>query len=376
MKILFLSDHLGHPEGRLHGASTYFLNVLPALSRVGEGAVTVCFLREAHPAADRLRAEGVNPIFLNRAKWDVRAAMDVVRLVRERKIELIHAAGMKGILVGRWAAQRTGARCVTHLHDANPVGPFMQWLQRRTARWNDHTICISQAVARFSSDSLGVPPDNVTVLHNPLPPNAHRTANPNDGAALREAQGLDGKFVLLVLGRMSPEKGHAALIEKGAAWLRDHPDTVFWFVGDGPERDRLARRVSPLAVGEQIKFAGHLEDIATVFNVADLLLVPSIKEGLSYVALEAMAAGCPVAALAVGGVPEIVVHEETGLLAPPGVIEDLLAQVDRLRADGALREKLIAAGRRFSATLSVDEHVEQLIGLYAAVVSQPEARKG
>lgn len=375
MNILFLSDHLGHPEGRLHGASTYFLHVLPDLVR-RLASVTVCFLHAPHPAAQRLQDAGVDPIFLNRSKWDPLAAADVVKLIREKNIELIHAAGMKGTLVARWAAHRTGAVCISHFHDANVVSPPIQWLQQKTAAWNDATICISRAVADFAVTTLGVAPDSLSVLYNPLPPQQKLSNAPADRSHLLDQYQLRDRYVVLVLGRLSKEKGHAELLKGGADWLRSHPDIVLWLVGDGEERDPIIRLAADLKIDAQIRMAGHLDEVHAVLDMADVLLIPSEREGLGYAALEAMAAGCPVVAFAVGGIPEIVVHEQTGLLAPPGAILELLQQVDRVQSDEPLRTSLIEGGQRQIQSHTIDAHVEQLTELYETVAARHQNQEG
>lgn len=373
--VLFMSDHLGHPEGRLHGASTYFLNVLPLLCRQ-DGPVTVCFLRGHHPVAARLEECGVQPLFLGRSKQDPRAARDIVRLVRENSINIVHAAGLKGILVGRWAARKTGVSCIAHLHDANPAGALASLLHRRTADWDDCCICISRAVAQYGTAILGIPAARMAVLHNPLPPNAGEPADPFLVESLRRDWALMGKHVLLVLGRLSPEKGHALLIEQGANWLRNHPDTVLWIVGEGEERPRLERLIAHVRLETQVLLAGQQENIPAVLQTADTVLIPSLQEGLSYVALEAMASGCPVAAFAVGGVPEIIEHERNGLLAAPSSIGQLLQQVDRYREDPVLRRKIILEARHSVAGRTVDTHVQDLFDVYQSVLEDRLAAKG
>jgi len=108
IRVLFLSDHLGYGQSVYHGATTYFLQVLPALHDAT--SLTVCFLRNRHDAAGPREAVGIEPRFLNRAKWDPRALRDLVHLIRRQRIDLIHAAGVKGMLLGQAdPAYRTSA---------------------------------------------------------------------------------------------------------------------------------------------------------------------------------------------------------------------------------------------------------------------------
>lgn len=368
-RILFLSDHLGHGEGMIHGASTYFLNVLPLLKR-SDVPLTVCFLRARHPVADRLEDAGVTPLFLGRGKWDPRALRDVVRLIQEHDINLVHAAGMKGILISRLAARRTGVHCVAHLHDANTPDPIMKTLQRLTARWTDGCLCISRAVADYAVRVLDMPPDRVQVLYNPLPGDPLEPATPDTVEALRTAWQLEGKRALALIGRMSPEKGHEPFLRGAADWLAARPDVRLILVGDGPLRESLQAMVHELGLEGAVRFAGYREDVAVILQLLDAVLVPSVREGLGYVALEAMAAGCPVAAFRVGGLPELVEDGETGMLSPPADVPHMLSQLDRLLGDPALRDRLICGGKAKAQGFSTQAHVEELGRIYRRVLSQ------
>lgn len=351
--ILFLSDHLGYAEGVIHGASTYFLHVLPALPRAGV-ALTVCFLRGRHPAAEQLEAEGVRPVFLGRGKWDVRALGDLIRIIRQHEIEVVHAAGMKGILLGKAAAKWTGVKCVIHLHDTNPLDPLTRALQRMTAGWADRCVAISRAVAVYAHETMGVAAERVRVVYNPLPDVAVAEAEASDDSAVK----------LAIVGRLAPEKGHAPFLRAAAEWLKARPKVRLMIVGDGPLRAELELLVSALGLNEQVVFTGQRNDVAALLRAARVLVVPSLREGLGYVALEAMAAGCPVAAYAVGGIPEIIEDGVNGLLAPPGDADALLANIDRVVRDRALAGRLAAAGRERVKDFSLSGHVQALLRVY------------
>ena len=117
-------------------------------------------------------------------------------------------------------------------------------------------------------------------------------------------------------------------------------------VGDGPQREDVADEIRRLGAEGTVDLAGERDDVADVLAAADVFVLPTLSEGLPMSVLEAMAAGLPVVAAAVGGVPELVDDGETGLLVPPGRPDALAAALGRLAADPALRRRLGAAGRR------------------------------
>ncbi len=368
-RILFLSDHLGYADGVIHGATTYFLNVLPVLRRVGVD-VAVVFLRARHPIAERLEAEGITPIFLDRGKWDFRAYGDLVRLIRARDINLVHAAGMKGILLGRLAARTTGAKFLAHLHDTNPLDPMTKGLQRLGAGWTDGCLGISQAVCDYATETMGVPPSRVRLLYSGLPVERYARAPEADRAALRAEWNIaTTDTVIAMIGRLSEEKGHALFLRGLAPWLKGQSQTRLMIIGGGSLEAALKKLVRDLDIEDHVIFTGHRDDVPSLLSFVDVLVMPSIREGLGYAALEAMAAGCAVAAFAVGGLPEIVQDEVTGLLSPPGDVPHLVGQIERLLTDEALRVRLRENGLRHVRSFSVETHVDRLVGIYEALLN-------
>ena len=168
VRVLFVSDHFGHAGGVIHGATRYFLTVLPRLQQNGV-ELSAAFLREPHPAADRLREQGVEPRFFGRAKWNPLTVTDVWRVLKRERIEVIHAAGMKGILTARIAGRIAGVPVIAHLHDCMPVSPALARPLRWTSGWAAHTLAVSREVASFACETLNIDPAGTEVLANGHP---------------------------------------------------------------------------------------------------------------------------------------------------------------------------------------------------------------
>ena len=157
------------------------------------------------------------------------------------------------------------------------------------------------------------------------------------------------------VGRLIPLKGYRYLIEAMPRIREAYPEAVLTLVGDGPEREGLKKRAEVLGVGEAVTFTGEVPhvDVPGILWGHDIFVLPAVvtgtgeTEGLGTVMLEAMAARLPVAASDVGGIPDIVEHERTGLLFPQGDPDAVAGAVVRLSGDGDLRERLVkAAGER------------------------------
>lgn len=147
---------------------------------------------------------------------------------------------------------------------------------------------------------------------------------------------------LVCVARLSAEKGHLGLLEAIAPL-----DVELTLVGDGPLRGEIDAAVARLGLGARVHFAGRLDEAATLAEIArhDMLVLPSFMEGLPIVLMEAMALGLPVIGSRVAGVPELIEDGQEGLLFRPGDWDDLRRQIARLRDDGALGDRLAAAGR-------------------------------
>lgn len=374
IRLLFLSDHLGYSAGVTHGASTYFFNVLPALKAAGL-ELRVCFLRDRHSAAQNLETQGIHPVFLSRDKWDPRALSDLVGLIKKHDINLIHAAGMKGILLGRAAGRICRRKVIMHLHDTSAPDPLLRVLHRSMAGWTDRCLVISNAVGDLARKEFGLKPERVTVLYNGI--DLDKAANPSPGARekiRREFNLPEDALIVGIIGRLSPEKGQVFFLQAMPELLRTHPKVCLLIVGDGPTRQACEQLAAKLNIASGVKFTGHRTDIPEIFKALDVLAVPSLQEGLSFSTIESMAADRPVAAFNVGGLPELITHEETGLLAQERNAAALVDAVRRLLDDGNLSENIVSNARRFVQKFSISQHVETLIEIYNQVL-QSSARK-
>lgn len=158
---------------------------------------------------------------------------------------------------------------------------------------------------------------------------------------------------LLFVGRLAAVKGVPVLFEAMKNLLKTHPDTHLTLIGDGPERTNLEARAAKMGLSTALTFAGYKSqtDVARAFGDADIFVLPSFAEGVPVVLMEAMAAGLPVIASAVGGVGELVDHGQSGLVLPPGDVPSLTAGlVELLDAP----QKCTAMGRIGAAKVARD----------------------
>ncbi|MBD3922016.1 glycosyltransferase family 4 protein [Paenibacillus sp. PR3] len=190
---------------------------------------------------------------------------------------------------------------------------------------------------------------------------------------LLRQHGLDGKYVILTVGRLVTRKGHDRVIESMPAILRQLPNAVYVIVGDGPERGRLEQLAKRTGVSEAVRFIGNVsgsERLNDYYNLADQFIMACREleegdvEGFGIVYLEAASAGVPVIAGQSGGASEAVLDEVTGLIVAPESHEEITSAVIRLASDVALRERLVREGYKRAKTQFQHGNLAETFDLY------------
>lgn len=211
------------------------------------------------------------------------------------------------------------------------------WLDRLTQRFVDHNVCVSRAVADFSIHNCGLLATKVSVIPNGVDAQRFATATAMDRAEL----GLTSAPLVLFVGRLDPQKAPFVLLQAFERLVARHADWQLLFVGEGPLRSSVTEWVTEHRLNSSIHFAGWRPDVAELLKAADLLVLPSLWEGMPNIVLESMASGLPVVVSRVEGTEELVRDGETGLLVTPGSVEELEHQIEKVLLD-----------RKFSTSLS------------------------
>jgi glycosyltransferase involved in cell wall biosynthesis len=229
---------------------------------------------------------------------------------------------------------------------------FDRWSLRAPRR----IVTVSRAFAEQLT-MRGVAADRITVVHNAVEPDWLSRAGVSRDEARRSLGIGNSQPLLLAVGRLSREKAFDCLLEAFANFVRGKPpgEPLLLIVGDGPERSNLERQIPLLGLAGRVRLIGQVKDVRSYYAAADVVAISSATEGSPNVLLEAMAARVPVVATAVGGIPEIVRHEESALLLPPGDPEALAEALAR-----AVTEPNEAAARAARAYgLIVERHSPQ-----------------
>jgi glycosyltransferase involved in cell wall biosynthesis len=324
---------------------------------------------QADSFAGAARAAGIEThVIRERYRFDLGVRHQLRQIVSQMAPHIIQTHNNKSHLLVKLQPELRAQRQWFAFHHGDVFIDFKQRLynhiDRVSLRSADRVISVCRA---FEPRLLafGVKPEHIRVLHNaavPLPPTSD-----SERALLRTQLGVcDDEAVVLAIGRMSKEKGHADLLRALGRLRSLSRKWKLVLVGAGPERDSLGQLAQELGISERVQFAGFHADVRPFYAIADVFVLPSHSEGSSNVLLEAMMAKVPIAATRAGGNPEIVLEEKTGLLAaiadPPGLAR-AIAQL--LQEPARASQLATAAYARATQEFSVDRYRHSLCGFYA-----------
>lgn len=284
--------------------------------------------------------------------------------------------GYKASLLGRPAARRLGVPAVA----VSRGWTSENWRVRAyTAADKVHLKCMDHVVAVSDGQAqlvrrAGVARDKLSVIRNSARLEAFAEGPTTAARAelLRPFRGYRPSRVVLAAGRFSPEKGFDVLIDAAACFLRGDANAGLVIYGEGDLRPLLEGQIRKLDLGGRVALPGFTTGLDALTAAADVVALSSHSEGLPNVLLEASAAGVPVAATRVGGVPEVVADGVTGLLSPAGCAKSLAANLTRLLGDVRLRLQFGEAGRermrsRFTFAAQADAYRDLIARLAASV---------
>jgi glycosyltransferase involved in cell wall biosynthesis len=271
--------------------------------------------------------------------------------------DLLHIHEGRSVTIGALRSLARGTPFVVVRGVWQPPNPsgLSRWRYERAAAVVPISTPIAEVMRAYSGRlKLTVIPDCVRPLDQ----------DPKRSQALRAS--ARGRLVVGHVGSLQDAvKGQSLIIEAARSLAASHPEVVFWLLGEGPDRAGLEQLAAGL---DNVEFKGWADRMGDYYGAMDVFVFPSRKEGLGSALLEAMAFGLPVVAARVGGIPDLVSHEDNGLLIGSDSATELSAAVARLARDPALRQRLGAAGARRVRDYSPEQRAERYLALYAQVL--------
>lgn len=316
-----------------------------------------------------LRDEGFTiEIVRERHRFDLRVFPQLRAIIDRQRPDILWTHGAKTHFLVRLAGLQRARPWAAFHHGyttTNLAWRFYDQLDRWSLRGADRVMTACNAFAADLNARLGIRLDRLSVHRSPIATNVPAPARDVRDAFRREL-GLpaDARLVLSV-GRLSSEKGHADLI-RAMTEIKRMCDfqTVLLLAGDGPEEPNLQKLCSRLGLEDSVRMLGYRRDVARCYEASDVFVLPSYSEGSPNVLLEAMDAGLPIVATAVGGVGEMIRHRENGLLVAARDIAGIARSVVALLTDAELRCTLTTAARESLAEYSPGRYYANVRALF------------
>jgi len=367
MKVLFVICNLDRG-----GTETQVVELAKRLTST-RCQVTVAALRGTGPLRSGLQQAGIRIVDfpIKAGLVSVRGLYQFLRLwqfIRREKFVVVHSHDLWANLLAVPAAKFAGALVVLSsqrdLAHLSWYTPFRKKVIGRIHRWSTGVIVNSSAVNELVQKEFHVPARRVCVVRNGVDFGRFASLRANRRKHFPEVD-VDAKLILTVANMHTEGKGHYELIEVARQLRSTYPDARFIFAGDGAERLNIEASARTAGVQDSVTFLGQRADIPELLACCDIFVLPSRAEGLPNSMLEAMAAGLPIVATAVGGVPEVIEDGVNGLLVPPRDPVSLAGAILRILRDPEFAKRLAVAGReRAHSEFGFDRVVAELGFVY------------
>lgn len=363
--------------GMFGGGQRVVADLIEALPAMVGISCDLCLLKRNHPFFARFSPYVVPYRGNYRNPWTaISAAHKLAKLIQELRPDIVHSHGFDAELIAALACHKCRVPHVSHIHDT-PVWTSSQrvkhMLRRTITRWicsrsKTWWIACSEAVRRHAHYFLRCPLDRIITVHNGINFQVFSAAGhrQNDSPIARAE-----RFLIGTAARLAANKGIDLLVRAVSVLLRDGIPCELRVAGEGPEYDRLMQLASSLGAGGAVRFLGHMADMVSFYRELDVFVLPSLSgEGLPLVILEALAAGLPVVATTVAGIPEVLIDGVTGVTVPPGDDVAIASALRELFKNPQRRKQLGSAGEAIvKRSFSLEAMAEKIKIAYLNVLA-------
>lgn len=343
------------------GAETMCENLTYALKNLGHEVVVVSLYSEHTPIAKRMEEAGVRIVYLDKKPGlDLSMVPKLGKLMKQERPDVVHTH-LNVIKYAAAAARLAGVRkCVHTVHnmaDKEAEGRVEKATSGFyfTRGWSV-PVALSPQVQRSIAAFYHLPQKAIPMVFNGIDLSR---CQPKQDYSLGET------IILTHIGRFNEQKNHECLLRAFQLVHARYPQCRLDLLGDGELMDHVQALVRELGISDSVRFLGSQSNVYPYLQQTDVFLLPSRYEGMPMTLIEAMGTGLPIAASAVGGVPDMISHEKSGLLTSTDP-EDVAQAVLRLLGDGALRKTLGENARRESCRFSAKFMAEEYVRVYTS----------
>ncbi len=301
---------------------------------------------------------------------DISAIAFIRRLIKKESVDIVNTHSGKDSWVSSISARLLWERpaIVRTRHLALPVKNRVTY-----SLLPDKIVTVSEYVRQYLIKEKGISPEKIIAIHTGVDVKQEGRESRVESRkinGIREELGISKETPLIgTVAILRKKKGHYILIEAARIILKDIPDIIFIFIGDGPQRKNLLRLIDKYGLNNRVRLLGLRNDVHALLREMDVFVLPSFEEALGTSVLEAMAASIPVVATNVGGIPEAVIDGVTGILVSPGDADALADAIKRLIQDKSMARRMGEQGRqRVEEHFSVEKMVEGMYDLYTSLI--------
>lgn len=363
--VLQLCEHFGGDKASLHGVARGFQWWLPAFNKE-EFRVLLCSRKARDKAAEEMERIGLNPLYLGYGKFDIRNLKALLKLLKDERVDIIHAHGYGACTWGRIAGLIAGIPVIVHERCNTLVVPWYQ----RPVEWllgkkTDLALAVSESSRQFCIKKRYMRADAVKVLYHGILMKDIPSVDEQWKSHFRMEHGTRGDAkVIGIVGRLESHKGHIDAFKALRRLLDQDCPVSLWIVGDGSYSATLKQWVTEHALDKNVQFLGFRRDTLGVIQCFDAHLFPSHMEGTPNTLYEAMAVGNAIVASTTDGQGEILTDEQDALLFEPGDDKKMAEQLRRVLDDKDLETKLRNASKKLSAEFDGTNAIRKMEGYY------------
>ena len=361
LKIMQITHDLA-----IGGLQQVVLNLCKAINK-DRFDVSVLCLRDLGEFVPEVEKLGIPVHYIQQPEkgTDYFSFLKVAQILRDEKIDIIHTHNTQPLLDGTIGALLSSVKTIIHTDHARAFPDKKRYMiaERIVSILVDKMVGVSDDTVNNLHKYEGIPRKKLTVIHNGI--DIDRYNIQIDSEKKRTEFGITNKGPIIgMVGRLSAEKGIKYLIRAMPDVIKTIPNVNLLIVGDGDEIKDLVNEASKLEISNNVKFLGSRMDIPEILNLMDIFVLPSLREGLPMVLLEAMAAGCAIIASNVGGVPTIIEKNKNGILVPAANPNMLSEVIINLISDEAKRHSFIKISKSVANKFSIDQMFREYEKLY------------
>ena len=313
---------------------------------------------------------------------DIKSFVSIFRILRTSKPDIVHTHTSKAGILGRLAAWMARVPIIIHTphghvfygHFGRSLSKIFLQMEKLLGRITHHHIALTPEECNDYLCLRVSNPGNTTVIYSGVDIRRFRKVAKQRTEKRKELGTPPDSLVIGYVGWLIPIKGVTYLVSAMARAAEQHPKSLLVLVGKGDDKGeeevKLKKQVESLGLADKVLFLGWRADVEEIMGCFDILVLPSLNEGMGRVLVEAMAAGLPIVASSVGGIPDLVKDGKNGLLVPPADASALAKTISDLLSDKEKRNRMGEAGKKMCRQYSAEAMLEQIDDLYTELLEK------